>query len=109
MLSAVLQLLQGIQFETSRDRKQAIIDLCSSAYPDVRPWQVETACRPAASNDVNTAELYYSYLSLLLHPLDGNDLARRDPLLVNVSVFLVLVCNRVCISLPYLCLCTGVV
>lgn len=94
MLSAVVQLLHGIQKEKTHDRKLAIIDLCSSAYPDVRPWQVAKSCRftqkdrkllTSSENEMN--DLYYAYLSLLLHPQDGHDSARRDPELVKVSVF----------------------
>ena len=90
MLSAVLQLLYGIQKETSRERKRAIIDLCAAAYPDVRPWQAKKSChasQPPALRD-EMSNWYYTYLSLLLHPTDGHDAARRDPPLVKVSRFL---------------------
>ena len=88
MLSAVLQLLQGIQKETTQEGKQAIIDLCASAYPDVRPWQVDGACHVsvAPNSRANMNDLYYTYLSLLLHPIDGHDSARRDPSLVKVNI-----------------------
>lgn len=76
MLSAVLQLLQNIRQETSPDRKQIVLDFCVSAYPDIQPWQVESACEGAP-------EVYYLYLSLLLHPIEGHDSARRDPKLVQ--------------------------
>ena len=82
MMSAILQQLQGIMNEKSFDRQQTIIDLCAAAYPDIRPWQVENACnegRPQKSNN-----LYYLYLSQLLHPIDGHDAARRDAFLVKV-------------------------
>lgn len=95
MLSAVLQLLQDIQKETLQDRKQAIIDLCASAFPDVRPWQVESACR-ASGDGVN--DLYYNYLSLLLHPVDGHDAARRDPSFVKVMLCAMLSFPRTPIS-----------
>jgi hypothetical protein len=85
MLSAVLQLLQVIGKEVVRDRRQAIIDVCAAAYPDVRPWQVESACRPFDSADSGD-DLYYLYLSMLLHPMDGHDIARRDPALVKVRI-----------------------
>ena len=79
--------------ETSHERKQAIIDLCASAYPDVRPWQVESACRLSkpvkTSTDEDMKEFYYSYLTLLLHPIDGHDTARRDPSLVKVTILVV--------------------
>ena len=89
MLSAVLQLLQNIQKETTHERKQAIIDLCVSAYPDVRPWQVKLACHAVVSSSPPASEttngLYYTYLSLLLHPMDGHETAVRDPSLVKVG------------------------
>lgn len=83
MMSAILQLLQGILKEKTFERKQAIIDLCAAAYPDIRPWQVESACDEAHSSGSNN--LYYVYLSQLLHPIDGHDAARRDAVLVKVS------------------------
>jgi hypothetical protein len=66
-----------------------ICDLCASAYPDVLPWQVRQACLDPSSDRVppeapiacsrNDLEiLYYSYLSQLLHPFDGNDNARHN-------------------------------
>lgn len=82
MMSAILQLLQGILKEKLFDRKQAIIDLCAAAYPDIRPWQVENACNEGRSSNNNN--LYYLYLSQLLHPIDGHDTARRDAALVKV-------------------------
>lgn len=76
MLSAVLQLLQSIHQETLPDRKQVVLDFCVSAYPDIQPWQVERACEGAP-------DVYYTFLSQLLHPMDGHDAARRDSLLVR--------------------------
>lgn len=35
------------------------------------------------SNEKELAELYYEYLSLLLHPTDGHEGARHDPTLVK--------------------------
>jgi hypothetical protein len=66
-----------------------IRDLCVSAYPDVLPWQVRQACLEPSSDRVRPGaaltcsrgdleDLYYSYLSQLLHPFDGNDNARHD-------------------------------
>ena len=83
MMSAILQLLEGILKEKLFDKKQAIIDLCAAAYPDIRPWQVEDACEERKSCGSNN--LYYMYLSQLLHPIDGHDAARRDDVLVKVS------------------------
>lgn len=80
MLSAVLQLLNGIEESKTMDRKHAIIDLCVSAYPDLRPWQVAKTCNTTGPS---TSNLYYRYLSLLLHPTEGHELARRDRDLVE--------------------------
>lgn len=90
MLSAVLQLLQGINTATDH-RRLAIIDLSVSAYPDIRPWQVEQACNSVVLMDPTTdsvpgEDLYYRYMSLLLHPTDGHGGARRKPTLVEVSI-----------------------
>lgn len=90
MLSAVVQLLYGIQKETNRERKRAIIDLATAAYPDLRPWQAKKACEVspnAQSSEAFQEEMrnwYYSYLTQLLDPADGHDAARRDPSLVKV-------------------------
>ena len=91
MLSAVVQLLYEVQNETNGERRRAIIELATAAYPDLRPWQAKKACdvskRTQASEAlrVEMKNLYYSYLSLLLDPIDGHDAARRDPALVKVS------------------------
>jgi hypothetical protein len=89
MLSAVVQLLHGIRQEYSKERKISIIDLCSSAFPDVRPWQVAKSCGVGQGDSDDTSyemlHLYYTYLTLLLHPVDGHDSARHDPRLVQVS------------------------
>jgi hypothetical protein len=77
MLSAVLQLLENIRQDTSTARKQVVLHFCVSAYPDIQPWQVERASEGAP-------DIYYSYLSLLLHPIDGHDSARRDAKLVQI-------------------------
>jgi hypothetical protein len=92
MLSAVIQRLHDIRGETTWERKLAIIDVCSSAYPDVRPWQVKRECVSLASEAPNLSDgqreelndLYYTYLSLLLHPMDGHATARHDRALVQV-------------------------
>lgn len=63
--------------------------MCVSAYPDILPWQVRKACLEFELNSghVNSVmpcpnqilqDLYYSYLSQLLHPLDGHEDARHD-------------------------------
>jgi hypothetical protein len=38
---------------------------------------------------VELKELYYTYLSLLLHPSDGHEAARHDSSLVRVSSFFI--------------------
>lgn len=86
MLSAVMQRLKLLKQESSPDMRQAAIDLCASAYPDVQPWQVQIQCRPVSGSVEEMkilSDLYYSYLSLLLHPLDGHETARRNVDLVN--------------------------
>jgi hypothetical protein len=92
MLSAVLQKLREMNMEPNWDRKRTLIDVCSSAYPDVRPWQVRQECMRQTERlspqrrkqDDDAAELYYIYLSQLLHPTDGHDTARHDSELVKV-------------------------
>ena len=85
MLSAVVQRLHGLQTESSPELRQATIDLCVSAFPDVQPWQVKAQCCGISGTDEEAsvlADLHYSYLSLLLHPVDGHE---RSNQLVNVS------------------------
>lgn len=68
------------------------MNICVSAYPDLRPWQVRKACmgtlRPSlddmTAEDVDFYEMYYEYLSMLLDPSEGHDAARRDAALVTV-------------------------
>jgi hypothetical protein len=89
MLSAVVQCLPLIKEESSADRRQQLVDICVSAFPDLCPWQVKQALLDTAGgSDVakRMKDLYYYYLSNLLHPHDGSDAARRDPALVQVSV-----------------------
>ena len=88
MLSAVVQCLPRIKEESSADRRQQLVDICVSAYPDLCPWQVsEALLQTTSGNDVakKMKDLYYYYLSSLLHPQDGSDAARKDPALVEVS------------------------
>jgi hypothetical protein len=108
MLSALVQRLYNIRGEKYISRKKTIIDLCSSAYPDVRPWQVKKYCivLPRQNNAADATEmesLYYTYLSLLLHPIDGNEAARRDPRLVAVSKTgaLIMLFNSSCVILTF--------
>jgi hypothetical protein len=87
MLSAIVQRLQEIRSETNADRRITTVELCSAAYPDVRPWQVKKQCYSTPSGNAKGTEpledLYYIYLSMLLHPTDGHDVARHDPALVK--------------------------
>jgi hypothetical protein len=98
MLSTVIQRLHLIRTEPTAERRLRTIDLCASAFPDVRPWQVKKECWP--EEDTTTEPLtgalkldlknfYYTYLSLLLHPSDGHEAARHDSSLVQVSYFVV--------------------
>lgn len=94
MLSAVVYHLHRLRIDTSSDHRQKVIGLCVSAYPDVRPWQVKSQCiLPGDEHDSvegsALADLYYTYLSLLLDPLDGHKAARNDPSLVEVRIFII--------------------
>lgn len=92
MLSVVLKMLKEVKNEFVSSHWLTTIDLCASAYPDVRPWQVRQCCLTSIKSGVTDEmqkkldDLYYLYLSQLLHPTDGHDSARRDGLLVKVSV-----------------------
>jgi hypothetical protein len=87
MLSAVLQRLYNIHQERNSIVKTKLIEVCSTAYPDIQPWQVKKMCY---WNELSTEEstilsdLYYHYLGLLLNPTEGYEAARREPLLVTV-------------------------
>lgn len=90
MLTAIVQRLYSIHAEKTLERKTKLIEVCSAAYPDIRPWQVKKQCMllptsKGTSDAVLMAKLYYTYLTLLLHPSEGNDIARRDTKLVAVS------------------------
>lgn len=71
-----------------------IKNICVSAYPDVQPWQMKKACvgpllvDQRGSHDT-LPDLYYSYLSQLLDPVEGQELARRSSTLVKVSTVVV--------------------
>lgn len=88
-LSAVVQRLHNVKKESSKDQRLVTIQLCASAYPDVRPWQVDHECREVSNgvsknrNDSDLDDLYYNYLTYLLHSTDGHDTARADPALVT--------------------------
>jgi hypothetical protein len=91
MLSAVLHLLYNIHNPLMRERRISIVDLCVSSFPDIRPWQVKKACNISDGDGNSFADpsqmefddLYYVYLSQLLHPTEGHDAARHDPSLVE--------------------------
>lgn len=94
-LSAVLQFLTGIRYNMKAEKRKAVRDLCVSAYPDIQPWQVRKACldpprqaldaleRRPANSDEEMENLYYTYMSHLLNPLDGHEDARHDAELVK--------------------------
>lgn len=94
MLSAIIQCLPLIRKETNADRRQILVDICVSAYPDLCPWQLKRALleqqekaddgpvKNGVKNDLR--DLYYYYLSSLLHPHDGHGTARHDAGLVEV-------------------------
>lgn len=88
MLSAIISRLQGVRKESKSDRRNDMMNICVLAYPDLLPWQVRQACvgsDMAAADSSEYCDMYYEYLSLLLHPWEGHDAARRDVDLVTVS------------------------
>jgi hypothetical protein len=99
-LSAVVSKLSIVRYETKAERRRVLINLCMSAYPDIQPWQLREACLEPPSPANSDAEikkpcteeclrkLFYEYLSMLLHPVDGHDDARRDSNLVKVRSML---------------------
>lgn len=91
MLSAILSRLQGIRERSKSDRRADMMNICVLAYPDLRPWQVRQGClgrdstsMESHSDDLEFHEIYYEYLSLLLHPWEGHEAARQDAELVTV-------------------------
>lgn len=101
--------------------------MCVSAFPDVQPWQVRKAClgrmykssssRSSSSGTTTTAttptsatelkksisedilhDFYYSYLTMLMDPVEGHDDARHDANLVEVRTGFLLVFFNVSIS-----------
>jgi hypothetical protein len=87
MLSAFMERLHTLQGEKLDESSRKIVDLCASAYPDLQPWQVKKQCIVADGSKFQRPllDLFYTYLTNLLHPIDGQDLAKRDIHLVNVS------------------------
>ena len=74
-------------------KRKVILDLCVSGYPDIQPWQVRSAyfslpqlkaedTRDQCSQAI-MADLYYTYLSHLLNPIEGNETAREDSSLIK--------------------------
>ena len=94
MLSAIVKCLPLIRKEASADRRQTLVDICVSAYPDLCPWQLKNALLDSQENTIDgiiasdvrnyLRDLYYYYLSSLLHPQDGHEAARHDAGLVEV-------------------------
>jgi hypothetical protein len=93
MLSTVIQRLHLIRTASASERRVPTIYLCAAAFPDVRPWQVKKECSPEGRTateplpedlKVELEDLYYTYLSILLHSLDGHEAARSDSSLVQV-------------------------
>ena len=91
-LSALLQSLYEVRYESNVKRRNLIRDLCVSAFPDVQPWQVRNACLSLEFQPYDTKEscskavmedMYYVYLSRLLNPSDGQEAARYDSELVK--------------------------
>ena len=90
MLSAVMQLLVSLRSHSMKDRRLPVVDLCVAAFPDISPGLVKNVCVGYATemtipdpSQLEFDDLYYIYLSQLLHPLDGHEMARRDSSLVD--------------------------
>lgn len=84
----MLKYLRQIREEPLGQRRKLIKNLSVAAYPDIQPWQVKKAClldtTPETwTEDSNHAKFYYSYLSLLLDPVEGVEAARQDAKLVK--------------------------
>jgi len=92
MLSAIVQRLHDLCKQFVLDQWLTTIDRCAAAYPDLQPWQVKKVCLHQGLDDTSHQkkmrkkldDLYYMYLSQLLHPIDGHEAARRSPPLVKV-------------------------
>eukprot|EP00548_Thalassiothrix_antarctica_P005859 CAMPEP_0194148652 /NCGR_PEP_ID=MMETSP0152-20130528/33629_1 /TAXON_ID=1049557 /ORGANISM="Thalassiothrix antarctica, Strain L6-D1" /LENGTH=1205 /DNA_ID=CAMNT_0038850315 /DNA_START=77 /DNA_END=3694 /DNA_ORIENTATION=+ len=82
MLSAIIKCTMKIS-EHKLEGQSHLIYLCVSAYPDFRPWLVRKGCLETEKTTDDLEEMYYVYLSLILHPSDGHDTARRDRKLVK--------------------------
>lgn len=80
MLSALHELLQTGAYN-SLSANFDIIRLLVSAYPDLDPMIVRATTYGECSDD-----FYFKYMSLLMHPDEGSDAAKRDSSLVKVNV-----------------------
>ena len=77
MLSALHELLESGAYD-SMTTNFDMIRLLVSAYPDLTPMSVRAASYKSSS------DFYFNYLSLLMHPDEGSDAAKRDGELVKV-------------------------
>lgn len=85
MLSSILERLHSLKNSFVPDMWLATIDLCAASYPDVQPWQVRAVCVDQENDrKMELEDIYYIYLSQLLHPMDGHDAARKNRDLVRV-------------------------
>ena len=91
-LSAVMERLHSLRYQEDKQQREVIRNMCVSAYPDLRPWQVRKACLNIDKPDTRLhmtddeswlMEYYYEYLSMLLHPQQGNESARVDAAIVK--------------------------
>lgn len=79
MLSALHELLQSGTYNSISSNFD-ITRLLVSAYPDLPPISVK-----AAASNASSADFYFNYMSMIMHPDEGSDLAKRDGSLVKVS------------------------
>jgi hypothetical protein len=99
MLSAIVKCLPLIREERNKERRQMLVDVCVSAYPDLCPWQVKQALIEFSAGEDGVGlnkglkgelkDLYYYYLSSLLNPQDGHETARHEKHLVEVCLYLI--------------------
>lgn len=84
--------MNSVRYLENKQQREVNRNMCVSAYPDLRPWQVRKAClnidkpntRLQMTDDESwLMDYYYEYLSMLLHPQQGNDAARMDTALIK--------------------------